>query len=103
MHCRSNLSLNKRCARRVIHARESRGERIQTVECVQIAGKLRCKTLFINNRLGNAQEGRVLRETCPCATARALEVDRARSSSSRGLGSKTVKTGWSSSTRSRYR
>src|SRR5215471_1180136 len=32
--------------------------------------------LFIDNRLGNAREARVLCETCPCATARALQVDR---------------------------
>src|SRR5215471_16964255 len=32
--------------------------------------------LFIDNRLGNAREARVLCETCPCTTARALQVDR---------------------------
>ena len=76
MHCRSDLGLNKRCAKRVVHACELRGERFQTVECVQIAEKLRRQTLVIDNRLGNAREARVLRETCPCATARALQVDR---------------------------
>ena len=76
MRCRSDLGLNKRCARRVVHACELRGERVQTVERVQIAEKLRCQTLLIDNRLGNARAARVLRETCPCATARALQVDR---------------------------
>ena len=76
MHCRSDLGVNERCARRVVHACELRGERFQTVECVQIAEKLRGQTLVVDNRLGNARAARVLRETCPCATARALQVDR---------------------------
>ena len=63
MHCRRDLGLNERCAKRVVHACELRGERIQTVECVQIAEKLRCQTLVIDNRLGNARAARVLRET----------------------------------------
>jgi hypothetical protein len=33
-----------------------RGERIQTVECVQIAEELRRETLVVDDRLGNAAE-----------------------------------------------
>src|SRR5262245_56324327 len=41
MHCRGDLSVNKRRAKRVVHACKLRGERIQTVEGVQLAEKLR--------------------------------------------------------------
>lgn len=51
MHCRSHLGVNKRCARRGVHACELPGERIQTVQCVQIAEKLRRQTLSIDERL----------------------------------------------------
>jgi hypothetical protein len=40
-----------------------RDERIQTVECVQIAEKLRRQTFAIDDRFGDACTGRVLRET----------------------------------------
>jgi hypothetical protein len=76
MYGRSDLGVNKRRAKRVVHACELRGERIQTVKRVQIAEKLCCQTLITDNRLGSAREARVLRETCPCATARALQFDR---------------------------
>ena len=76
MRRRSDLGLNERCARRVVHERELRGELVQTVECVQVAEKLRRQTLVIDNLLGNARPVRVLRETCPCATSCALQVDR---------------------------
>jgi hypothetical protein len=35
---------------------------------------LRCQTFCIDNFLGNAWAARVLRETCPRATARALQL-----------------------------
>src|SRR5262249_2326660 len=76
MHRRSDFSFDKRCAKRLVPAGELRGEHLQTVERVQVAKKLRCKTLLVDNRFGNAFEGRVLRETCPCTTARTLQVDR---------------------------
>src|SRR5262245_10206890 len=76
MHCRSNLSLNKRRAKRVICACELRGERFQTIERIKIAEKLRHQILVIDNRLRGAEDARVLREPRPCTTARALQVDR---------------------------
>jgi hypothetical protein len=68
--------VNKLSARRVVDACELRGERIQTLERIQIAEKLHCQTLFVGNRLGNAREARVLRKTCPCTAARVLQIDR---------------------------
>src|SRR5262249_25207235 len=58
------------------HLCESGSQRRQTVECVQIAGKLRGQPLVIDYRFGSAGEARVVREPCPRAAARALEVDR---------------------------
>ena len=84
MHCRSDLGVNECRARRVVHPCELRSESLQTVECVQIAEKLRCQTLLIDNRLGDTRSARVLFETCPCATARALQVDRGDLPVSRG-------------------
>ena len=75
MNCRSDLGLNKRSATRVLHACELRGQSLQAVEGAQIAEKLRCQTLLIDNRLDNARKARVLGETGPCAAARALEID----------------------------
>ena len=63
MRRRSDLGLNERCARRVVYLGELRGERVQTVECVQVAEKLRGQTLVVDNRFGNAREARVVRET----------------------------------------
>jgi hypothetical protein len=51
-------------------------ERNKAVECVQVAEELRCQTFLVDDLLGNAREPRVLRETRPCATAHALQVDR---------------------------
>src|SRR4029450_5749883 len=41
----SDLCMHKRCAERVVLACEFQGQRIQTVEGVQMAEKWRCKTL----------------------------------------------------------
>jgi hypothetical protein len=68
--------LNKRRARRVVHARELRGKHLEAVEGVEIAEKLCCPTLVIDNRFGNTWEARVFRETGPGAATRALQVDR---------------------------
>src|SRR5882762_2304005 len=84
MHCRSDLGVNKRRTKRIVHECELRGEGLQTVEGVQIAEELRCQTFFINNLLGDARAARVLCQTCPCATARALQVDRGDLPVSRG-------------------
>src|SRR5262249_7657567 len=75
MHRRSDFGMNKRRAIGVVHAGELRGERFQTVECIEIAEKLRHQTLLIDNRLGNTREARVVDETRPCGTPRALQVD----------------------------
>src|SRR5262249_50755935 len=75
MHGGSALGMHKRRAIGVVHARELRGERFETVESVEIAEKLRYQTLLIDNRLGNAREARLSDETRPCATPRALQVD----------------------------
>src|SRR5262249_14774775 len=55
MHCRGDFGLNKRCARRVVHACKLRGERCEAIEGFQAAKKLRGKTFYIDNRLGNAR------------------------------------------------
>ena len=73
---RSDLGLHQRCAIRVVYVGELRGERIQTVECVQVTEKLRCKMLVLDDRLGSSREAWVAGEPGPGATARALQVDR---------------------------
>jgi hypothetical protein len=40
-----------------------RSESLQTIECVQIAEKLRRQTFAIDDRFGDARTCRVLRET----------------------------------------
>src|SRR5262245_62136937 len=68
--------MHKSCTGRVIHTSELRGECLQTVKGTQVPQKLRRKTLVIDDRLGNTRAASVLSKTCPCATARALQVDR---------------------------
>ena len=65
MHGRRDLGLNERCAIRVVHACELRGECLQPVECVQIAEKLRGQTLMIDNRLGDARQRAGLARNVP--------------------------------------
>src|SRR5215470_19414037 len=76
MYRRSDLGFDKRCAKRIVRARKLRGECLQTVERIQIAKILRRQTLLVDNRLGRAGEARVLGKARPCATARAVKVDR---------------------------
>src|SRR5262245_36850100 len=76
MHCGGNLGMNKRRAKRTVRACELRGEHLQAIEGIQIAEKLSCQALVSDNRLRNARAVRVLCETCPGATARALQIDR---------------------------
>jgi hypothetical protein len=56
--------------------RIARRARIQAVERIQIAKKLRCQMLSGDNGLSDAWKAGVLSETCPCATALTLRVDR---------------------------
>jgi hypothetical protein len=72
----SDLGLNQRCTVGVVYSREVGGERIQAVECVQIAEKLGRQALVIDHRLGSSREARVSGEPGPGAAPRALQVDR---------------------------
>ena len=59
----------------MVDARELPRERIETVEGVHIAKELRRETLHIGYGLSSSRRPRILRETQPRTTARALEID----------------------------
>ena len=65
MRGRGDLGLNEVCAIRVVDPCELLGERLQAVEGVQIAEKLRGETLAIDHRLDNARHGARLAQNVP--------------------------------------
>ena len=76
MHGRSDLRVHERCARRVIGACESRGERLEAVEGVEVPEELRGQAFMIDNHLGNTRSARISRETRPRAAPCAGQIDR---------------------------
>ena len=52
------------------------GQHLQAIERGQIAKELRDHALQIDKRLRDARRAGVLRKACPCAPARAFQIDR---------------------------
>ena len=76
MRRRGDLGLHQRRPIRVVHLGELGGERIHTVECVQVTEKLSRQTLVIDHRFGGSRESWASGEPGPGAASRAFQVDR---------------------------